>query len=188
MIKKFEVIKNFLTPEELNILKKYMEIKHRFNDNLFDRHDNRCVARLSTKYVYDPVTESLLFCKKQKVESLTNLKLFNSYSCWRVYTKHSFLKSHTDRPPCEISVTIMIGSDGTPWPIFMDGQPVELQPGEACLYKGTEVEHSREEFLGDWQSQIFLHYVDQNGPYANYKLDGRTFLGQTRNLKNIVSV
>ena len=59
----------------------------------------------------------------------------------------------------------------------MDGKELNLNPGDAAIYLGCEVEHWREEFKGDWHSQVFLHYVDKNGPYASHIADGRSFWG-----------
>jgi hypothetical protein len=40
--------------------------------------------------------------------------------------------------------------------------------------------HWREEFKGTWQAQVFLHYVDQNGPHAEWKHDKREKLGVSK--------
>lgn len=72
-----------------------------------------------------------------------------------MYTYNSELTPHKDRPSCEISVTIMFGSDGTKWPIYMKDTPVELSPGDACIYLGCEIEHYRKHFTGDWHAQAF---------------------------------
>jgi hypothetical protein len=94
-----------------------------------------------------------------------------------MYTKFADLKKHKDRPSCEISVTVMIDSDGTNWPIFIDGTKIDLEPGDAAIYLGCEVEHWRETFDGDWHAQAFLHYVDQDGPNKDYKFDKHRGLG-----------
>jgi len=94
-----------------------------------------------------------------------------------LYTMFADLKKHRDRPSCEISVTVMLGSDGTKWPIYMDGTELNLEPGDAGIYLGCEVEHWREEFTGDWHAQTFLHYVDKNGPNRNHFKDGRLLYG-----------
>jgi hypothetical protein len=40
------------------------------------------------------------------------------------------------------------------------------------------VEHWREKYTeGKWQAQVFLHYVDADGPHVNQKYDGRESLG-----------
>jgi hypothetical protein len=73
----------------------------------------------------------------------------------------------------------MIGSDGTEWPIYMDGKAYNLTPGQAMIYLGCELEHWREPFTGDWHAQTFIHYVDANGPNAEFKFDKRLYIGQT---------
>jgi hypothetical protein len=95
-----------------------------------------------------------------------------------MYTYLAELVKHKDRPSCEISVTIMIGSDKTKWPIFIEGNSIELNEGDAVIYLGCELEHWRDEFKGDWHAQVFMHYVDQNGPYSDFKFDKRIILGQ----------
>ena len=105
------------------------------------------------------------------MEKETNLELIPTYSFTRVYTYNSDLPKHKDRPACEISVSVMIASDGTIWPFYMDGKELLLEPGDACIYLGCELQHYRKNFTGDWHAQCFLHYVDQNGPFADYKYD-----------------
>ena len=41
----------------------------------------------------------------------------------------------------------MIGSDGTKWPIYMDGTEMNMEPGDATIYLGCEIVHWREEIL-----------------------------------------
>jgi hypothetical protein len=63
----------------------------------------------------------------------------------------------------------------------MAGNKVDMQIGDAVLYKGMEVEHWREKYTeGQWQAQVFLHYVDANGLYADQKYDGRKSLGLSK--------
>lgn len=171
---KFKVVKNFLTKEELALLKDYTRIKHRIN---FDSFDNRQSNNLDTKFYGDPIMESLLIQKKSLIEQETNKKLLPTYSFWRMYTYNAILKKHSDRESCEYSATVMIGSCGTRWPLFIDGVAIDLEPGEAIIYKGSEYEHWREAFQGDWQSQCFLHYVDLNGPYTEFFMDKRPAWG-----------
>jgi hypothetical protein len=48
------------------------------------------------------------------------------------------------------------------------------------VYNGTELNHWREEYQGSEQMQCFLHFVDANGPYADYKYDNRPMVGLSR--------
>jgi hypothetical protein len=111
--------------------------------------------------------------KTKLMEQETGLKLFPTYAFSRVYSYNADLKPHKDRPSCEVSVTAMWGSDGKPWPIYMEDTPIEMKPGDAVIYLGCELNHYRYNFKGDWHAQTFFHYVDQNGPFAGYKFDRR---------------
>ena len=111
-------------------------------------------------------------------EKACGKRLYPTYSYARLYKPGEELKKHTDRPACEISATITLGFDGDIWSIYMAGNKVDMQVGDAILYKGMEVEHWREKYTeGQWQAQVFLHYVDADGPHADKKYDGRTSLG-----------
>jgi hypothetical protein len=178
---KYKLIKNFLSEEEINLLKIYCRIKHRLNFDSFDTVQNN---NGDTFYYGDAVMESLMISKLKLMEKETGLTLSPTYSFWRLYTMFADLKKHKDRPSCEISVTVMIGSDGTKWPIFMEGNEIELQPGDAVVYSGCELEHWREEFKGDWHAQCFLHYVDANGPYKDFKIDKRNFFAMPGVIRN----
>lgn len=111
------------------------------------------------------------------MEKHTGLKLFKTYSYCRVYKNGDILASHVDRPSCEISVTLCLGhGEGETWPIFIrdkndDKVEAKLEAGDALIYRGCDLSHWRYPFEGEHQAQIFLHYVDQNGPYAEWKDD-----------------
>lgn len=97
-------------------------------------------------------------------------KLKPAYSFARVYKKGNILIPHKDRPSCEYSVTINL-KQSHQWAIYMNKKPVFQNVGDGVIYKGCEIEHSRKEFEGDNYVQIFLHYVDSEGPYSNYAFD-----------------
>jgi hypothetical protein len=71
---------------------------------------------------------------------------------------------------------------GYNWPMFVetedapDGVPISLEPGDIIIYRGCDVEHWREKFLGLNHAQLFLHYNDPTGPFG-IRLDGRPILG-----------
>lgn len=174
---KYKILKKFLTAEEQKLLLTYTEIAHRNNFTKFDFIQNN---NGDTSLYGDPIMESLMLVKKEKLETSINFKLLPTYSFWRMYTYNADLKKHKDRPSCEISATVMIGSCGTEWPIFMDGNKVNLEPGDAVVYKGLEVEHWRENFEGDWHAQVFLHYVNAEGPHKQFYKDQRQFWGEVK--------
>ncbi len=174
-LKDYKVIKNFLNKDEINLIAMYCEIAHRNNLTNFDYMQE--LENADTCFYGDYLAESLLLNKKNLIEKEGNLKLLPTYSYWRTYTKYADLKKHKDRPSCEISATVSIANDGTDWPIFMGNKKIILKPGEAVIYKGCDIRHHREELLGDYQTQIFLHYVDANGPHKEWHRDKRKYWG-----------
>ena len=132
-----------------------------------------------TPSVYgDPWMEMLLEELVSQVEQATTLKVYPTYAYFRVYKRGDVLAKHRDRPSCEISLSVNLGHKAaSPWPFWIEGPTgssrIELNPGDAVLYRGVECFHWREAFAGDHAAQVFLHYVDQSGPYAEWKFDKR---------------
>jgi hypothetical protein len=119
-----------------------------------------------------------------KVADTCGLRLFPTYSYFRVYKHGDILAAHVDRPSCEVSVTISVGYEAdAPWPLWIDqrGSPtaIELEPGDGMLYRGTQVRHWRDAFSGTEATQLFLHYVDSDGPNCDWKFDRRPTLGNS---------
>jgi len=169
---KYKIVKNFLSEEEIEIGKHYLLLLHKNNITNFDLLQNNNGDSFFQK---DPFTETILIKKLKIMEKETGLKLIPTYSFSRVYSYNACLEKHKDREACEVSVSIMWGSDGTSWPIFIDGNKIEMSPGDGVIYLGCELEHWREYFKGDWHAQSFLHYVDFNGPYKKFAYDQRNF-------------
>jgi PKHD-type hydroxylase len=117
-----------------------------------------------------PVCNTLLGLLCEKVSQAAGKKLKPTYSYCRVYRKGNTLEPHKDRPSCEYSVTLNL-SQTSSWPIYMGKKAVELSPGDGCLYRGCDIEHSRKEFKGLEYIQVFLHYVDAEGPFKDYVHD-----------------
>lgn len=174
---KYKIIKNFLTKEEIKLLTDYCRMKHRLN---FDSFDFSMSNNADTYFYADILMESLMINKLDIMQKETGLELLCTYAYWRMYTVNADLFKHVDRPACEVSVTVMINSDGTKWPIFMNGTEINMEPGDAAVYLGCEVEHWREEFKGDWHAQTFLHYVDKNGPNKEWFRDKRILYGMQK--------
>jgi len=156
---------------------------------------------------FDKLLEDLL----PHFEKASGKRLYPTYSYARLYKTGEELKIHSDRPACEISATITLGWSGKQWAIFMadptdkdsEAEPynsegvneykgvkaknisaVWMNVGDAVLYRGQEKLHWREKFEGEWQAQLFLHYVDADGPHANQKYDKRKSLGISKTYNN----
>lgn len=137
----------------------------------------------------DLLMESLLIKLQPRFEDFLQQTLVPTYSMYRIYRPGSELRQHIDRESCEISASLNLAVKAIdPWPIFMRSNPVELQTGDAVLYEGMKVPHSRERMTGDIDGyciQVFLHYCRAEGEYADrYIYDTRPALGWSSDSRN----
>jgi len=135
----------------------------------------------------DVFMDGLLVDLLSLAESVSELKLFPTFSYFRVYHRGDVLARHTDRPACEIGLTLCLGYDAEkPWPIMIECSEapvsVELVPGDAVMYRGIDCAHWRDAFEGNHVAQVILNYVNQTGPHAEWKYDKRPALAFRRPL------
>lgn len=173
---KYVHLKNFLDVNNCNELT--TELK-KLVDNKATTKDVQCPSSeaIHGAMVFDKLLIDLL----PHFEEASGKKLYPTYSYARLYKAGEKLKVHRDRESCEISATLTLGFEGTPWPIYMgdtedNGNKIVMDVGDAVLYRGMEKYHWRKKFKGEWQAQVFLHYVDVNGPHAEWKFDKRPSL------------
>ena len=140
----------------------------------------------------DPAMESILLYLHNIIETNTGLSLYPTYSYYRIYKNGDELAPHVDRESCEISATVCFNFDYEDleykWPIFVEGRLVEQNAGDLLIYRGCTVSHWREKLQqseNSWHLQGFFHYVDANGPYAEYKYDHRPMIGTLPETRNI---
>jgi hypothetical protein len=150
--------------------------------------DEQCP--LSESIHGSPVFEKLLEDLTPYFEQASGLKLFPTFAYARLYGQQGEeLKIHRDRQACEISASITLGFDGNVWSIYVCDNEEKVNPvkidmeiGDAVLYKGCDLWHWREKYIeGKWQAQVFLHYVNQDGIYSNWKYDKRDKLSHHKN-------
>jgi hypothetical protein len=159
------VIPNFINPHKATLLEK--EYRDYCAINNLDGDSQ--APKSNSKYNYISFLE--LLCEKtQEVSSILEETVLPTYVYSRVYHNGSILERHKDRDACEISLTLHLGGD-EPWEIYIqtptgEERCVNLQPGDAMLYLGKEAEHWRNEYNGDYYTQIFLHYVRSRGECA----------------------
>jgi hypothetical protein len=149
--------------------------------------DDQCP--LSESVYGDSMLDILLDDVRPTLEKATGLNLIPTYSYARKYLPGDELKPHLDRESCEISATLTLGYEGNLWPIHVsiddkvenDIGEILIDVGSMVVYRGMEINHWREPYTqGKWQCQVFLHYVDADGPHKNFKYDGRQALGTTK--------
>lgn len=180
--KGYTLIKNALSPELRDVITQYALFDEMQDFNA----DSQQVVGAHSKYA-DPAMEAMLLHLHPLMEKETGLSLFPTYSFYRVYRNGDILKPHKDRPSCEISTTVCFNysyddSEYT-WPIIMDGNKINMSPGDIVIYRGVDLEHSRDRFIppyeNDWHVQAFLHYVNSDGSYSEYKFDKRNSIGES---------
>jgi alkylated DNA repair dioxygenase AlkB len=162
----FLFVSNFISQERAQVLQKqFVELEQTGQYSKDHQAPNSPAI-----YNFKPFLE--LLCEKtNEVTSLIEEQVLPTYTYARIYKNGEVLARHRDRPACEISLTVNIGGDA-PWGISIQkpsGEEVDLNlnRGDAMLYLGCTADHWRNTpFLGQYYSQVFLHYVRSNGPNA----------------------
>lgn len=143
----------------------------------------------------DPRYKGLHYLVRKEIEPILGIDLLPTYYFDRFYYTGQTLLRHSDRQSCEISVTLQISTNSDkPWPIWFerpDGSEscVVMKNGDAVIYKGCEREHWRdplESKYSKWENrwrtfrnkeddtyhhQIFLHFVNSQGPFVQFAND-----------------
>lgn len=182
----YVVVRGFIDPDTVTTVSKVIE--YGFKQGLYEERTEEerkdMVASPSQYARYaEPIVEVILENSTSEISSLVGKSVVPTYSYSRIYVKGDELVRHTDRPSCEYSVTVHVATVGEPWPVWMqkEGGPptkVVLYPGDAVVYKGCEIAHWRDPMVDcDINVQFMLHYVTEDGEYANYKWDRRPGLG-----------
>lgn len=86
---------------------------------------------------------------RDNLRGVLDFQLTETYSYTRKYARGAFLKSHTDRPSCEISATICLDyktDDNTPWKIWVqnDQNYIDRLEDQEQIYRETQMLPHRE--------------------------------------------
>lgn len=147
-------------------------------------------------YHYPPML-ALLWGLTPSIQQVIGRDLLPSYSYMRIYREGDICRVHGDRPACEHSLSLTLDySDGVAWPLEVGSrwldQPtreieadfgdeafsaLEMQPGDAVLYRGVALRHGRTmPNPNQWSAHLFLHWVEKGGKYQDHGFDGNTHL------------
>lgn len=108
----------------------------------------------------------------ERVSHLVGRATKPSYSFVSLYLEGGELKWHVDRPPCEYTITLLIDyapldeAGSSPWALKLrarDGSTREIHQrvGDALIFKGRELKHSREVLPERHRSaSLLFHFVD----------------------------
>ena len=183
---RYKVIQNAVGPEVLRLVRDSLIIAKDADYHLqgvpFEDKRRFGDSQCPDSYVSysHPVCEALLLTVQPTLERVSGKSLSPTYSYFRIYWTGATLEKHTDRGSCQYSASLCVDVDPQPWPIFIDNHEVTLNPGDMVCYEGMQVEHWREPYTGKQQIQVFLHFVDKNGVYADRIFDRRPCLGFDR--------
>lgn len=124
-------------------------------------------------------------------------RLAPSYCFFRAYQQGDRCTVHSDRPACDHSMSLALGyADDITWPIEVgrrrlayeeankikiaddfgdeDYASILLSPGDALVYRGVNHRHGRiTPNPNRWSAHLFLHWVDLDGPFADWAFDKR---------------
>ena len=134
-------------------------------------------GRVLTTYT-PPSCTFIMHRVKPILEEALGEELIPTYWFSTTYHNRGWMNCHTDRPSCEVSVTMNICGDAE-WPIKLKDlsgkrREVVTPVGDGVAYLGTIVPHWRSPLRthdNDRFMQLFLHYVRKNGQYAEYAYD-----------------
>jgi hypothetical protein len=198
----YVVIKNFIDSKMANLLYRYAINKVVRTDFLISNaRENYCPKwdgefgdeqiPIAYNCYGDTMMDTLLELSLDSMQAFTGLELSCNYSYWRFYQYNNELERHKDRDSCEISTTLCLGYNVNnvdkatypdyAWPMWIQDKhgkelPVSLAPGDMIIYRGCDLDHWREPYMGLNHAQVFMHYNDLAGPFRN-KYDGRPILG-----------
>jgi len=195
----FEIVRNVISTQLLEHLKIEFEMIKNiiFYTNDINEEENpyfftgkHCQNTFS---MYSPTCfESLLIQLQDVISKIIKLPLYPSYSYARIYYRDSVLNPHKDRLSCEYSATICIDTTDI-WDFHIIDKKekeniIKLNPGDMCVYSGSKLNHWRNPYKGEKQMQCFLHYVNSQGSYRDFKYDTRKILGIKNEIFNNVQM
>jgi len=152
------------------------------------------VAGSLERYNY-PQYRFLHYLVRKEIEPILGIDLLPTYFFDRFYYVGQNLMRHTDRPSCEVSVTLQISTNcSEPWPIWIqkpngEESAVPMKTGDCVIYKGCEREHWRDPLQSRYNKaqrlwrrirkkeddtyhhQIFFHFVNAQGPFVHHAYD-----------------
>ena len=161
------IIKDFYSPDVLAMFHKY-SLSLAKRDSVYSETDKTWSTKFEPGIGHcidirggDLLADALLELSLPKIVNHLKLKLEPVASYYRIYGPDCRLPMHTDRPDYEWSATVCMGYDAPEcWPMYVENDPIYLEPGDCLLYQGAKEKHGRGVFKGSWQAQLFLHYKE----------------------------
>ena len=175
--------------QRLNGVQKYL--KH---DKIIFEPVESQVNGSFARYNY-PLYRPAHYTIKKIIQKILQFELLPTYFYERFYYLGQKLLRHTDRPACEISVSLQISTNRKKsWPIWFQlpdksEKSVNMENGDMVIYKGCDIEHWRDPLQSKYNRikksinnlqkkvddtyhhQIFFHYVNSQGNFVHHAYD-----------------
>lgn len=184
--KGFEVKQEFIPRFFAQYLRNYFDLLNR-NGQVPNKGDGQVVKSVG---IYgDPAFDTLMLMCLSSVEEVVGKKLLPTYTYARIYFNGADLLPHKDRDECEHSVSLSLGGTSSAlWPLWFKNEDKEpeyaaMYEGDAVVYQGNKVNHWRDEFEGETQFQLFMHYVEAEGEHKDQLFDTRPYIGLSADTK-----
>ena len=169
-VQHFVTLRRFIDPDYADYMNRKF-VKHCKNKNL--KGDDQ-TKESQCEYNFIPFVD-LMVEKTAHINQVVGERVLPTYCYARNYLYGGDLKPHTDRPSCEISITLHLGGDAK-WPFFIETSnkyvmECDLRPGDAVLYLGMRGSHWRKPYRGEQYGQVFMHYVRTQGKFTEHIFD-----------------
>ncbi|WP_439566833.1 hypothetical protein [Sphingopyxis sp.] len=155
-------------------------------------------------HFYRPLT-TFLWGLTPIISEITGADILPSYNYFRIYQQGDICRVHSDRPSCEHSVSLTLAySEGVPWPLQVGSVPVteegpcvddfgdepyaavEMQPGDAVLYRGIDLRHGRTvPNPNQWSAHLFLFWVERGGMFEQHAFDAQRLRSELERVGNL---
>jgi hypothetical protein len=127
------------------------------------------------------------------VSAIVGRELLPTYDYLRIYGRGDVCQVHSERYSCEHSLSLTLGyGDGLPWALQVakarsepssrvdrdfGAEPfssIETRVGDGVLYQGLNHRNGRTiPNPNRWSAHLLLHWVERDGPNANWAFDGQ---------------
>lgn len=149
---RFVVLRNFIPKHVIDLTLdswKVVESNPQYEEMFFMKEEDiihnspkKSLYKSHGGYCFPPAV-ALHRWLRDNLRGVFDMDLIETYSYTRKYERGAYLKSHTDRPSCEISATICLDyktDDNTPWKIWVqnDKNYVDDMNDQQGIYERTQ--------------------------------------------------
>jgi len=172
--KYFHELKGFLEPSECKSIRdKFFDLFEINKDTMEEKQEHRKhFFSLRNSDVFKKTSDRIL----KKFSDILDKELLHTYTYMTYYEPGAILYEHVDRPQSQYALNINIDKNSE-WPIFLkhpennEISRIDQNPGDAFIYKGSEVPHFRPRLKKGDSLQFMIFAVEKNSEYEIFAGD-----------------